>query len=271
MRTVIRIEDVSKIYKIYHNNRDKYLDFFLPLKFGVDFYSLKNINLSVKEGTALALIGLNGSGKSTLANLIAGISSPSSGRVRTSGKVSMSAISAGINPQLTGFENIQLKCLMLGLSHKEIKQITPEIISFSELEQFIDQPVKTYSSGMRSKLGFSIAVHIDPDILVIDEALSVGDPTFTDKCLHKMMQFRENGKTIVFVSHSMSQVRDFCDQALWLEGGQIKMTGNCKEVADSYEKFIKEFNKLPSEEKKSYLTNIRGNQFVSRRKNEKSN
>ena len=158
---------------------------------------------------------------------------------------------------------------MLGLSHNEIKQLTPEIIAFSELEQFIDQPVKTYSSGMRSKLGFSIAVNIDPAILVIDEALSVGDPTFTDKCLDKMMQFRKSGKTIIFVSHSMKQVREFCNEALWLEGGQMKMTGNCKEVADSYESFIKEFNNLPADEKKSYLADIRSKQFVSRRKNGK--
>ena len=269
MRTVIRIEDVSKVYKIYHKTMDKYLDFFLPFKFGIDFYSLNGINLSVKEGTSLALIGLNGSGKSTLANLIAGISSPTRGRVRTSGKVSISSISAGINPQMTGMENIQLKCLMLGLSHKEIKRLTPEIISFSELEQFIDQPVKTYSSGMRSKLGFAISVNIDPDILIIDEALSVGDPTFTNKCLKKMMCFRENGKTIVFVSHSMSQVKEFCDQALWLEGGQIKMTGTCTDVVNSYEKFIKDFNMLPAEKKKTFLSDIRGSQFVSRRKDEK--
>ena len=267
MDPVIKVENISKIYKIYHKTVDKYLDFFLPLKFGNDFYALKDINFSLNKGKALALIGLNGSGKSTLANLIAGFSTPTSGNVHTEGKVSMSSISAGINPSMTGIENIHIKCLMLGLSHKDIIRLTPEIVAFSELEQFIDQPVKTYSSGMRSKLGFSIAVNIDPEILVIDEALSVGDPTFTDKCLTRMNQFREKGKTIVFVSHSMQQVRDFCDEALWLEGGQIKQIGECKEVADAYEKFIKEFNKYSADEKKKYLTDMRNKQFVSRRRN----
>lgn len=269
MEPVIKIEKVCKTYKIYHKAAERYLDFFLPLKFGDDFYALKDIDISVPKGKALALIGLNGSGKSTLANLIAGISMPSSGTIQTYGKVSMSSISAGINPRLTGIENINLKCLMLGLSHKDIKKITPEIISFSELEQFIDQPVKTYSSGMRSKLGFSIAVNIDPEILVIDESLSVGDPTFTDKCLHKMNQFRKSDKTIIFVSHSMQQVRDFCDEAVWLEGGKAKMIGTCSEVSDAYEHFIKDFNRRSADEKKLYLSNIRDQQFVSRRKNGK--
>ena len=125
MRTVIRVENASKIYRIYHNGKEKYLDFFLPIKFGEDFYAIKDVNVSVKEGSALALVGLNGSGKSTLAKMIAGGVSPTSGRIRTSGKVSMSSISAGINMRLTGLENIQLKCLMLGLSHNEIKQLTP--------------------------------------------------------------------------------------------------------------------------------------------------
>lgn len=249
-------QNISKIYPFYRSYREKYMDFFLPGTYGGRFYALRDINFVAHKGQSVALLGMNGSGKSTLANIIAGISSTSSGNLVVDGEVSMTAVSGGLNLFLTGEENIIQKCLLLGFTHSEIKEMMPQIIEFSELAGFIKQPAKTYSSGMRAKLSFSISVNIDPDIMVIDEALSVGDSTFTAKCLNKMNEFREKGTTIVFVSHSLPQVRDFCDQAMWLEGGKIKMLGDCNDVADEYQAFTTYFNKLSQAEQKKLKEKI---------------
>lgn len=256
----ISAEHISKIYTTYSKVREKYLDFFLPKEFGKRFYALQDVSLTLEKGHSLGLVGLNGSGKSTLANLIAGASAPTTGNLTINGTVSMTSVSSGVIPVLTGRENIMQKCLLLGLNKKDILRLMPEIIEFSELGDVIDQQVKTYSSGMRSKLGFAISINIDPDILIIDEALSVGDQTFTQKCLNKMRSFREQQKTIVFVSHSIPQVRDFCDRALWLEGGQLVQMGDCGEVTEAYTKFIQDFNKLSEQEQKAYKQNIRKRQ-----------
>ena len=147
------------------------------------------------------------------------------------------------------------------MTHKQIRELTPAIIEFADVGPFIDQKVKTYSSGMRSKLAFAINVNIDPDILVIDEALSVGDPTFTDKCLVKMQDFRNKGKTIIFVSHSLSQIRDFCDRALWLEGGRLKMDDKVETVVKEYGTFIKHYNALASDDKRDFIEKMRALQI----------
>lgn len=257
----IRAERIEKEYRIYHTASEKYKDFFLPRRYGEPFYALDGVDFQVKKGESLGLIGLNGSGKSTLANILAGASNCTGGNLETVGKVSMISINAGVDPYLTGLENIMQKGLLLGLSHNEIRDLTPQIIDFSDLGDFIGQQVKTYSSGMRARLGFAISINIDPDILIIDEALSVGDPTFTDKCLDKMRSFRKNGKTIVFVSHSIPQVRDFCDSALWLEGGRIRDHGDCLPVTQKYVKFVREFKEMPENEKKRYYQTIRGRQM----------
>ena len=256
----ISAEHISKIYTTYSKVREKYLDFFLPKEFGKRFYALQDVSFTLEKGHSLGLVGLNGSGKSTLANLIAGASAPTTGNLTINGTVSMTSVSSGVIPALTGRENIMQKCLLLGLNKKDILRLMPEIIEFSELGDVIDQQVKTYSSGMRSKLGFAISINIDPDILVIDEALSVGDQTFTQKCLRRMRAFREQGKTIVFVSHSTPQIRRFCDQALWLEGGQVVQMGKSREIVEAYTKFIEHFNALPEEEQKAYKRNIRKRQ-----------
>lgn len=253
----IILRDISKVYKIYHRSYEKYMDFFLPGEYGKAFYALSDVSLAVKKGESLGLIGLNGSGKSTLANIIAGASSQTSGNVITTGTASMISVSAGVDTRLTGMENIVQKGLLLGLSHKKIKELTPQIIEFSELGPFMNQQVKTYSSGMRSKLGFAISVNINPDILVIDEALSVGDPTFTNKCLVRMKKFREDGKTIVFVSHSMPQICDFCDKVLWLEGGRMEMFGDVKEVTNEYNAYVRAYNALTEMQKKAYKEKLR--------------
>ena len=262
-KIAIKVNQVDKIYRIYRTKSEKYLDFFLPKKFGMNFYALRKIDFSVEKGDSVGLIGLNGSGKTTLANLIAGCSAVSHGEIITKGKVSMISVSAGMDTRLTGIENIMQKGLLLGLSHGEIQNLTPQIIEFAGLGQFIFQQVKTYSSGMRAKLGFAIAVNIDPDILIIDEALSVGDPTFTEKCLKKMYRFREKGKTIIFVSHSMEQVKKFCNKAVWLYGGEIREIGECEAITENYAKFIKEYNNLPYDEKNEMLNTLRQAQFVS--------
>ena len=261
---IIKVNQVDKIYRIYRTKSEKYLDFFLPKKFRMNFYALRKIDFSVEKGDSVGLIGLNGSGKTTLANLIAGCSAVSNGEISTKGKVSMISVSAGMDIRLTGIENIMQKGLLLGLSHGEIQNLIPQIIEFAGLGQFIFQQVKTYSSGMRAKLGFAIAVNIDPDILIIDEALSVGDPTFTEKCLKKMYHFREKEKTIIFVSHSMEQVKKFCNKAVWLEGGIMREIGNSAEVTEKYLEFIKEYNQLSNDQKENYIENLRSIQFCER-------
>lgn len=258
----IVVNNLSKTYALYQRGWEKYVDFLLPGNHFRQFAALQDVSMTALKGQSIGLLGMNGSGKSTLANIIAGISAPSSGTVTVNGEVGMTSVSGGLNVLLTGEENIFQKCLLLGMDHKEIKEIMPQIVEFSELGSFIKQQAKTYSSGMRAKLAFAISVNIDPDIIVIDEALSVGDPTFTDKCLKKMQEFREKGTTIIFVSHALPQVRDFCDHALWLEGGKNRMFGECNEVIDEYEKFIRHYNTLSKIEQKAYKDQIHKSRMV---------
>lgn len=246
------VKNISKVYKVYNSQKDKLKDFLLPGGYGKNFYALKNVSFAVSKGDCVGLVGVNGSGKSTLAKILCEITKPSSGYININGETAMIAISSGLNPALTGIENIELKGMMIGLDKKQIEQIKSEIIEFADIGEFIYQPVKSYSSGMKSRLGFAISVNIDPDILVIDEALSVGDSTFTQKCLDKMNEFRSSGKTIFFVSHSSSQVESFCNKALWLEYGRMKAYGTVEEVMPMYKNFVTTFNKMSSEEQKRY-------------------
>lgn len=263
MNNAITIRDLSKTYPMSRNSKEKYLNFLFPGRFSPMFRALDGINLDIQAGKSIGLIGMNGSGKSTLANIIAGASAPTGGTIDVVGDVAMSSIAAGVNPLLTGEENIVLKCLLLGMDQKQIDQLMPEIIDFSELGTFIKQPTKTYSSGMRSKLAFAIASCVDPDVLVIDEALSVGDSTFTQKCMDRMKQFQEKGRTIIFVSHSMPQLRDFCDQAVWLEAGKLKMEGQVDAVVDEYERFVNEFNAMTPAQQKKYKNDLRNSQIIN--------
>ncbi|MDF4766347.1 teichoic acids export ABC transporter ATP-binding subunit TagH, partial [Vibrio parahaemolyticus] len=216
------------------------------------FYALRNLNFEAQKGDVIGIVGVNGSGKSTMSNLIAGITPPTAGNINIEGNIALIAIAAGLNNQLTGRENIELKCLMMGLSKEKIQSLTPEIIEFADIGKFIDMPVKKYSSGMKSRLGFAISVNIDPDVLVIDEALSVGDQTFTDKCLKRMNEFKEQGKTIFFVSHSLGQVKQFCTKVLWLEYGEIKDYGLMQDVMPKYEQFLKQYRAMSKVEQKKF-------------------
>lgn len=213
------------------------------------------MNFEAEQGDVVGFVGINGSGKSTLPNIIAGIVPETSGTVKTVGQTSLIAVAAGLKNDLTGRENIELKCLMLGFSKKEIEAMEPEIIEFAELEQFIDQPVKSYSSGMRSRLGFSISVNVDPDILIIDEAHSVGDRAFADKSLAKMKEFKERGKTMIFVSQSLGQMKQFCEKILWLEYGMVKDFGPVDEILPKYDAFLNKFKKMTGKEKQLYKEN----------------
>ncbi|MED1089112.1 teichoic acids export ABC transporter ATP-binding subunit TagH [Bacillus paramycoides] len=252
MNESVRFYNVTKKYKMHSKNSDKLKDIIYPRGFGEDFYALRNLEFVAQKGDVIGIVGVNGSGKSTMSNLIAGITPPTKGKIDIKGKVALIAIAAGLNNQLSGRENIELKCLMMGLSKEKIEKLTPEIIEFADIGKFIDMPVKKYSSGMKSRLGFAISVSINPDVLVIDEALSVGDQTFTDKCLKRMNEFKEQGKTIFFVSHSLGQVKTFCTKALWLEYGEIKDYGPIQEIMPKYENFLKEYKAMSREEQQKF-------------------
>ena len=247
---------ISKIYRIYDSRGDRLKDLIGLKNAGEDFYAIRDISFTVKRGEVIGLLGLNGSGKSTLANMLAGVSLPTRGNLAVAGTPSMIAISSGLNNNLTGIENIDMKGLMMGMTQKEINALKNDIIEFADIGRFINQPVKTYSIGMKSRLGFAISININPDILIIDEALSVGDSTFSSKCLERINSFRERGKTIFFVSHSISQVKDFCTKAMWLEFGRIKAFGQTDEVIPMYERFIHAYNGMGKEERKEYKNKI---------------
>ena len=196
---------------------------------------LKGINLNIKEGEVVALIGTNGSGKSTLLKLLTKIIYPNKGKIETEGKLtSLLELGAGFHPDFSGRENIYFNASIFGLTRKEIDDRLEDIIEFSELRDFIDNPVRTYSSGMYMRLAFSVAINVDADILLIDEILSVGDEHFQNKCFEKMLELKKQGKTMVFVTHNMNSVKKLCDRAVWLYQGKIKMDGNTKEVVDEY-------------------------------------
>ena len=203
--------------------------------FAPPFYALSEVTFSVARGESLGIIERNGSGKSTLLKLIAGVMVPTRGRVEVRGRVSpLIELGAGFHPDLTGRENVYLNACILGLTVRQVAQKFDEIVSFAELEDFIDTPVKRYSSGMYMRLGFAVAVHCDPDILLVDEVLSVGDASFQEKCMDKMREFQAQGVTIVFVSHTLDQIREFCDRALWLKNGTVVAEDTPDEVIRHY-------------------------------------
>lgn len=236
----IKVEHVSKDFKLYydkaHTLKEKILFFSKKNKDKNDvLHVLKDINLEIDKGESVALIGVNGSGKSTLLKLMTKIIYPNKGKITVNGKLtSLLELGAGFHDDFTGRENIYFNASIFGLTREQIDEKLSEIIEFSELGDFIDNPVRTYSSGMYMRLAFSIAINVQADILLIDEILAVGDQHFQDKCFSKLMELKEAGKTIVIVTHSMDQVRKFCDRAVWLYKGKIRRDGKVSEVLDEY-------------------------------------
>lgn len=245
MSTVIRVDNLCKVYKLYDSPIDRLKESILPFhrKYHNDFYALNDVSFEIKKGETIGIIGQNGSGKSTLLQIITGVVVPSSGTVIVDGRVSaLLELGAGFNPELTGLENIYLFGTISGRTREETDQRMEDIINFANIGEFIHRPIKTYSSGMFIRLAFACAVNNDPDILIVDEALAVGDMQFQLKCIEKMKSFKKNGKTILFVSHDTYQVRNFCDQALWLMNGKIHMRGEVNMVTRKYE----DFNRISS-------------------------
>lgn len=252
----VEFKNVSKIYKLVKKDDGKSKKDQSVQR----FYALKNVSFSVPRGEVLGILGTNGSGKSTMSLILAGISEIDSGKLEVNGEQALIAINTGLNNQLTGLENINVKGALLGLSKKRIQEITEGVIEFAELGDFLYQPVKKYSSGMRSRLGFSISLYLNPDIIIVDEALSVGDKGFAQKCINKMNLLKEEGKTIFFISHSLPQVREFCQKAMWIEGGLLKEYGDVGEVCDHYAQYVDYYNSLSNAEK----TKLRDEKFQER-------
>ncbi|PTM57477.1 ABC transporter ATP-binding protein [Desmospora activa] len=234
----IVVENLSKHFRKAYDKTLK--GFFISMakreKRYKEFIALNNVSFTVKKGESYAIIGKNGAGKSTLFKVLSGIIYPDAGKVQMNGKVApLIELGAGLSRDLTGAENIRLNCAIFGLNKKRIEEVYPEIVAFSELEEFIDTPVKFYSSGMKARLGFSIAVHIDADIILIDEVLAVGDKDFKKKCYAKMEELRGSDKTLVIVSHSLKPLRKICDRALILERGCVVDVGGIDEMIDKYQ------------------------------------
>ncbi len=240
-------ENVKKYYKKFADKhkfltlKSAFLDrsLFSSMKREEAFEALKGVSFSIPKGRTVSLIGENGSGKSTLLKMLAGISKPTEGKLEINGRVSaLIELGAGFHPEISGRENIFINGVILGLSKKEIQKRYDEIVKFAELEEFIENPVKTYSSGMYMRLGFSIAINVDPDILLIDEVLAVGDASFVPKCLDRIMEFKRQGKTIIFVSHDLSAVERISDEVIWIKDGEIEKRGYPKKVVDAYLEYI---------------------------------
>jgi len=239
--TAVRLNDVSKFYKLYDSPKDRLKEALLPFgrKLHREFYALKNIDLEVKKGEILGIVGRNGSGKSTLLKIISGVIQPNSGTAVVRGEVSsLLELGAGLNPDFDGIQNIYFGGLMLGLSRDEIKSKIDDIIAFADIGEFINQPIKTYSSGMKARLGFALAISIKPDILVVDEVLAVGDDLFKKKCFNKMEELFNAGCTVFFVSHSNPHVNELCTRAVLLDKGEIILEGPTPFVTRYYQKLL---------------------------------
>ncbi len=259
-QTTIKVENVSKIYKIYDNPKERFLEVLQKgkKKYGRNHYALNNVSFEVKEGELLGIIGVNGSGKSTLLKIITGVLQPTNGSVTVNGKVSsLLELGAGFNPEYTGVENIYFNGLVMGFSRKEMDEKVQGIIEFADIGEFINQPVKTYSSGMLVRLAYAVAVSIEPDILIVDEALAVGDVYFQMKSMSKMEELFRKGKTVIFVSHDTASVRKLCNTAIYLDKGKIIAKGTSKEVVDMYEKNAREIMSNASQTmKRDYVKQV---------------
>ena len=237
----IKITNLTKIYKLYARNRDRLKDSLGLSKKATykEHYALKNVDMEVKTGESVGIIGVNGSGKSTILKIITGVLNPTSGDVQINGRISaLLELGAGFNMEYTGLENVYLNGTMMGFTEKEIDERLQDILDFADIGDFVHQPVKTYSSGMFVRLAFAVAINIDPEILIVDEALAVGDVFFQSKCYHKFEEFKKMGKTILFVSHDLTSIAKYCDKVVLLNKGVKLAEGNPKDMVNMYKKLL---------------------------------
>ncbi|MEK3985224.1 ABC transporter ATP-binding protein [Paenibacillus sp. FSL K6-3166] len=236
----IELTNITKIYKLYNNPKDRLLEALTPFrtKKHTDFHALNNVTLKVKKGETVGFIGKNGAGKSTLLKIITGILTPTSGKVDVNGRISaLLELGAGFNPEYTGLENIYLYGSLMGYDKEETESKVDSILEFADIGDFIHQPVKSYSSGMFVRLAFACAVNVDPEILIVDEALSVGDIRFQQKCYRKIREFKERG-TVLFVSHDLGAIANFCDRVIWFNEGMVHKDGLPEDIIDEYHAFM---------------------------------
>jgi len=236
---VIKLENVSLKFKLQKERSPSLKEFAIRLLSKkvsyINFYAIKNINLEIKKGESIGIIGRNGAGKTTLLRIIAGVYKPTEGKVFVKGKIMpIIELGAGFDMELTGKENIFINGLLLGMTKKEIEGKYDEIVEFSGLKDFINSPLRTYSSGMILRLGFSVATSLNPDIILLDEVFAVGDAEFREKCINKINKFKENGSTFLFVSHNMNAIKEICESAIWLEKGEIKMYHKVDNTIENY-------------------------------------
>lgn len=240
MSTAIKVENLHKVYKLYAKPSDRLKDAFgLAKNRYTEHHALNGVSLEIKKGETVGIIGTNGSGKSTILKIITGVLSPTSGDVEVDGRISaLLELGAGFNMEYTGIENIYLNGTMIGFTEKEIDEKLQDILDFADIGEYVYQPVKTYSSGMFVRLAFAVAINIEPEILIVDEALSVGDVFFQAKCYHKFEEFKAMGKTIVFVSHDLSSISKYCDRVILLNQGDKLGEGSPKEMIDAYKRVL---------------------------------
>lgn len=256
----IRIENLSKVYKIFDRPIDRMKEALHPFhkRYSRDFYALKNISFTLKKGETLGIIGKNGAGKSTLLKIITGVLTPSSGHIEVNGRIaSLLELGAGFNPEMTGIENIYMNGTLMGYSKEEMDERINNIVSFADIGDFINQPVKMYSSGMFARLAFAVNVFIEPDILIVDEALAVGDIFFQNKCFKKFEDLRTKGVTILFVSHDLGSIRQLASKTLWLENGIFRNFGDTQLVCLSYQ------NEQVEESNKQVILETKNNEYIN--------
>lgn len=254
----IRLEHITKIYKLYTRNRDRLKDSLglTKKKCYSEHYALKDVSMTIRQGETVGIIGVNGSGKSTILKIITGVLSATGGEMKINGRISaLLELGAGFNMEYTGLENVYLNGTMLGFSEEEIDGRLQDILDFADIGEFIHQPVKTYSSGMFVRLAFAVAINIDPEILIVDEALSVGDVFFQAKCYHKFEEFKKMGKTIMIVSHDLSSIAKYCDRVILLNQGVKLGEGSPKEMIDDFKRVLVGQYELPEQKSEQSLLN----------------
>ncbi|EGT4143671.1 ABC transporter ATP-binding protein [Clostridium perfringens] len=255
MSVAIRVKDLTKKYKLYQKRSERLANAFGKENNIKEFYALKGVSFEISKGECVGIIGHNGAGKSTLLKLLTGVAFPTSGEIEINGRLaSMLELGSGFNPELTGMENIYFNGSLNGLTKEEIDGKLKDILEFADIGNFIEQPVKNYSSGMFARLAFAVAINVDPDILIVDEILSVGDVGFQVKCMEKFNEFKKKGKTILYVSHGLGTVKKFCDRAIWLQKGEVVDDGNSVIIVERY--YNLNFNPANIEQLKDHKSDI---------------